>query len=741
MGEENVSINLPQIVVVGSQSAGKSSVLESIVGREFLPRGDGICTRRPLILQLYHNAAVSNQGSSFPGSLQTSVSSNSLTEWAEFLHKPGEKFTDFDLVRQEIVEETSRLSGNNAGISSVPIRLRLFSPNVLTLTLIDLPGITRNPIGDQPDDIEEQVRDLCEKFCNNSRTLILAVTAANTDIANSDGLSVARKCDPKGERTLGVITKLDLMDEGTDASSILNNQLIPLKLGYIGVVNRSQLEINSRTSVEHARKKEHDFFKSHPNYDEKRNGTVYLTKQLNKVLYKHIRLSLPSLRNEVNSRVLQVDNQLKNLGLSPLDVFQQTKHSRRIELEEIGDTRMSEAMLNMITEYAKKYSNAIEGKFDIEEEVFSESPRMKGNSGISGGAKILSLFHGTFHRELQAISPLHNISDEQLKRTILSTMGTKKALFVPENSFELLVSRQIGYFLTPSLQCAQRVFEELAALARKTHASHLQRFPSLQDKVIEVVVELLKKQLEPTKRMIEDIISIEKAYINTSHPDFVGGPAAIKNAYNNTNSRQDIPQPLHDEADVSHTTEEPVSLGIDADDIDIVAPPAPNQDKSILSFLFNKNDTGTSGLQHKRGTYDSLQELTNDNGSLRSIQEEVAEVSVPPLISSTSYEGQALNEMDCEIIKELMKSYLEVTRKNVEDLVPKTIMFYLVNFIKDNVQNALVREVYNNRNEYNVYLKEDPEIAEKRKRLKVMKKHLLKALDVLSQVDDLRLQS
>lgn len=197
-------IELPQLVVVGAQSSGKSSVLESIVGRDFLPRGSGICTRRPLILQLHnleHN--------------------ESRPDWAEFTHKPGEKYTDFLEVRHEIEEVTNRVAGINKGISNDPILLRIYSSQVVDLTLVDLPGITKVPVGDQPANIEDRVRDLILDYISNPNSIILAVSAGNTDLANSDALKLARVVDPKGERTLGVVTKLDLMDEGTDALEML----------------------------------------------------------------------------------------------------------------------------------------------------------------------------------------------------------------------------------------------------------------------------------------------------------------------------------------------------------------------------------------------------------------------------------------------------------------------------------------------------------------------------------------
>ena len=132
-------------------------------------------------------------------------------EWGEFLHLPGEKIYDFNKIRDEIVRDTEAKTGKNAGISPLPINLRIYSPNVLTLTLVDLPGLTKVPVGDQPRDIERQIRDMLHKYISKPACIILAVTGANTDLANSDGLKMAREVDPEGTRTIGVLTKVDLM--------------------------------------------------------------------------------------------------------------------------------------------------------------------------------------------------------------------------------------------------------------------------------------------------------------------------------------------------------------------------------------------------------------------------------------------------------------------------------------------------------------------------------------------------
>ena len=136
---------------------------------------------------------------------------NNENEWGEFLHLPNEKFYDFNKIRAEIVRDTEAKTGRNAGISPHPINLRIFSPNVLTLTLVDLPGLTKVPVGDQPKDIEKQIREMLFKYISKPACIILAVTPANTDLANSDGLKMAREVDPEGTRTIGVLTKVDLM--------------------------------------------------------------------------------------------------------------------------------------------------------------------------------------------------------------------------------------------------------------------------------------------------------------------------------------------------------------------------------------------------------------------------------------------------------------------------------------------------------------------------------------------------
>ena len=234
-------------------------------------------------------------------------------------------FENFDEIRNEIKSQTDRTTGLNKGITDQPINLRIFSPRLLDVTLVDLPGLTKVPIGDQPADIEQQTRDMILNYISKKNCLILAVTPANTDLANSDSLKLAREVDPHGVRTIGVITKLDLMDHGTDARNILENQVFPLDRGYVGVVNRSQKDIEEKKIVGEALKAERNFFVKHPSYNHmaEKCGTAYLQKVLNRELTEHICKSLPGLQEDLQKKIACFEREVdKYKGLHSNDPTQ-----------------------------------------------------------------------------------------------------------------------------------------------------------------------------------------------------------------------------------------------------------------------------------------------------------------------------------------------------------------------------------------------------------------------------------
>lgn len=161
---------MPRIAVLGGQSAGKSSVLESIVGLDFLPRGDGVCTRRPLEMRLTHLHDDAKPWFVFPEEI------------------PGKKFANLSEVRDNIIGLTDKVCGKSKGIIDKPIVLQIYSHTCPDLTLIDLPGITRIPIAGQDQNIEKVTKDMCHRYVGDPRTIILCVVPANADMTTSDGL-------------------------------------------------------------------------------------------------------------------------------------------------------------------------------------------------------------------------------------------------------------------------------------------------------------------------------------------------------------------------------------------------------------------------------------------------------------------------------------------------------------------------------------------------------------------------
>ncbi|KAA3488586.1 dynamin-related protein 3A [Gossypium australe] len=495
------TIELPQVAVVGSQSSGKSSVLESLVGRDFLPRGNDICTRRPLVLQL----------------LQTKRKlDGSEEEYGEFLHLPGKRFYDFSEIRREIQAETDREAGGNKGVSDRQIRLKIFSPNVLDITLVDLPGITKVPVGDQPSDIEARIRTMIMSYIKQPSCLILAVTPANSDLANSDALQLAGNADPDGTRTIGVITKLDIMDRGTDARNLLLGKVIPLRLGYIGVVNRSQEDILLNRSIKDALVAEEKFFRSRPVYNglADRCGVPQLAKKLNQILVQHIKAILPGLKSRISSALVSLAKEHASYG-------------------EITESRAGQGalLLNILSKYCEAFSSIVEGK---NEEMST--------SELSGGARIHYIFQSIFVKSLEEVDPCEDLTDDDIRTAIQNATGPRSALFVPEVPFEVLVRRQIARLLDPSLQCARFIYDELIKISHRCMVNELQRFPVLRKHMDQVIGNFLREGLEPSETMIGHIIEMEMDYINTSHPNFIGGSKAVELANQQfRNSRVALP--------------------------------------------------------------------------------------------------------------------------------------------------------------------------------------------------------
>uniref|UniRef100_A0A8B9PNG8 Dynamin-1-like protein n=1 Tax=Apteryx owenii TaxID=8824 RepID=A0A8B9PNG8_APTOW len=672
-------------------SSGKSSVLESLVGRDLLPRGTGVVTRRPLILQLVHVSPEDGR--------KTAGDENGKCD--PRLGVFCLVYTDFDEIRQEIENETERISGNNKGISPEPIHLKIFSSNVVNLTLVDLPGMTKVPVGDQPKDIELQIRELILQFISNPNSIILAVTAANTDMATSEALKIAREVDPDGRRTLAVITKLDLMDAGTDAMDVLMGRVIPVKLGIIGVVNRSQLDINNKKSVADSIRDEYGFLqKKYPSLAN-RNGTKYLARTLNRLLMHHIRDCLPELKTRINVLAAQYQSLLNSYG------------------EPVEDK--SATLLQLITKFATEYCNTIEGTAKYIE-----------TSELCGGARICYIFHETFGRTLESVDPLGGLNTIDILTAIRNATGPRPALFVPEVSFELLVKRQIKRLEEPSLRCVELVHEEMQRIIQ--HCSNystqeLLRFPKLHDAIVEVVTCLLRRRLPVTNEMVHNLVAIELAYINTKHPDFADACGLMNNNIEEQR-RNRLAREL---------------------------PSAVPRDKVILTLqclfvvLFVQAAPGVGDASQEPGTGNWRGMLKPSKAEEVSAEEKSKSAAALP---ASPQKGHAVNlldvpvpvarklsareQRDCEVIERLIKSYFLIVRKNIQDSVPKAVMHFLVNHVKDTLQSELVGQLYKSLL-LDDLLTESEDMAQRRKEAADMLKALQRASQIIAEIRETHL--
>ncbi|XP_005164298.1 dynamin-2 isoform X16 [Danio rerio] len=713
---QSCNLDLPQIAVVGGQSAGKSSVLENFVGRDFLPRGSGIVTRRPLILQLVNNKA----------------------EYAEFLHCKGRKFVDFDEVRQEIEAETDRITGSNKGISPIPINLRVYSPNVLNLTLIDLPGMTKVAVGDQPPDIEHQIRDMIMQFITRESCLILAVTPANMDLANSDALKVAKEVDPQGLRTIGVITKLDLMDEGTDARDILENKLLPLRRGYIGVVNRSQKDIDGRKDIRAALAAERKFFLSHPSYRHmaERMGTPHLQKALNQQLTNHIRDTLPGLRSKLQSQLLSLEKEVEEYkNFRPDD-----------------PTRKTKALLQMVQQFGVDFEKCIEGSGDQVD-----------TAELSGGARINRIFHERFPFELVKIVFDEKELRREISHAIKNVHGVRTGLFTPDLAFEAIVKKQIIKLKEPCLKCIDLVIQELINTFRQC-TNKLSSYPRLREETERIVTTYVREREGKTKDQVLLLIDTELSYINTNHEDFIGFANAQQR--NIVNKKRAIPN----QGEILVIRKGWLTLNISimkggskeywfvltAESLSWYKDEEEKEKKYMLpldNLKLRDVEKGFMSTKHifaifnteQRNVYKDLRQIElacdsqEDMDSWKAsflragVYPEKDQVESEEAAPADSFSMDPQLERQVETIRNLVDSYIGIVNKTIRDLMPKTIMHLMINSAKDFIHSELLAYLYSS-GDQNSLMEESADQAQRRDEMLRMYHAIKEALSIIGDI-------
>ena len=429
----------------------------------------------------------------------------------------GLKLEDMSQINDRINKITDDVAGVKKGIVNKAITMEVYSTSCPDLTLIDLPGITKVPLkgSDHGDDIEEVTKNMARSYCSDEMTIILCVIQANMDLSTSDALQMARKLDPNGERTLGVITKIDLMDRGTDAMKILSNDEIPLRYGYVAVKGRSQQDIKGGMSITDGLKAERQWFRQHPVYSKIDNpqenlGAEALTFKLTTILNKHIKKNLPSIVSAIREKMEQCDTRLNQLGM-PLPIATEAKMN---------------IIWSMINNYVTSYSNAIKGKYNKVATIAEEGEPISASMRRS----FYDLFTN-FYKEKKDLSSY--LDDKQIEQAFINYEGNAFPGFPSFGGFLSLIHPFVDKLYEPVSEIVDNIYYSLENASKKIISTIFNAYPTLEDIVVDLSGKILQKQRDTAKKMSQNILDSERGYIFTSDLDYVikfGGILPVSSA-------------------------------------------------------------------------------------------------------------------------------------------------------------------------------------------------------------------
>ncbi|XP_054830379.1 interferon-induced GTP-binding protein Mx1-like [Eublepharis macularius] len=460
---------LPAIAVIGDQSSGKSSVLEALSGVA-LPRGSGIVTRCPLALKLKKT----RYGHEWKGKI-------SYRNINEELNKPSE-------VEKEIRKAQIHMAGEGVGISQELITLEISSPEVPDLTLIDLPGIARVAVGNQPQDIGEQIKRLIKKFIAKDETINLVVVPSNVDIATTEALKMAQEVDPYGERTLGILTKPDLVDKGTEEAvvDIVRNLTIPLKKGYMIVKCRGQQDIQVNLNLASAIQKEKAFFEDHEYFrillDEKRATIPLLAEKLTSELVEHINKSLPTLEEQINTQLQKANQDLLKYGK--------------------GVPKTDSEKLSFLIDKIKLFNQDITHATQGEEKLSPDDSRLF--------TKIRKEFQKWEEKLEESETKIQKVIHHEVWRFEHQYRGRELPGFISYKTFETLVKQQIVELEVPAIEMLKTVTEMVRQNFTKVAKDNFADFQHLYRAAKDRIEAIKEKQSEEAECIVRTQFAMEQ---------------------------------------------------------------------------------------------------------------------------------------------------------------------------------------------------------------------------------------
>ena len=476
--------SLPKIAVFGGQSAGKSSVIESLVGKTFLPRGTGMKTQTPIFVRMHQAPAGSEEYVLFR------TDSN---------HQNEMTFTDLNQVRAEIEKRTERLTGKHSkNINREAIQLDFYSPDYVDLQFVDLPGFIKIPLPGQDTDIEQQILDLNLPFMRDPETIILVIHDATQDLANSEALkhALSEDIDPDGDRTIGVLTKLDSLTSVTNRQSvaeILKNKTRPMKLGYFGVVNRTQEELDDDREVsddnEKNTLKQPEFRRLKANI-----GIDVLRQMLVKVLAEKVKKLLPNLKQDSENELRSVEHELKQHGLNT---------NKDVDMDDLivklTQMAISKIKINLEGNDVRVDSEELNTGFTLNEML------KRGAVEASRATRQTESVEDFHHRLVQNIKKVHGIRDH---------------IFNSDHVLEIGVAILTENYRQPFKDLLQETSTELNKNIIEALYATLGNYPRFKDLVQGILLDEVEGNKSKAEEYLDVQVDIHKRFINSEHQEF-----------------------------------------------------------------------------------------------------------------------------------------------------------------------------------------------------------------------------
>uniref|UniRef100_A0A673JPP7 Interferon-induced GTP-binding protein Mx n=1 Tax=Sinocyclocheilus rhinocerous TaxID=307959 RepID=A0A673JPP7_9TELE len=377
------------------------------------------------------------------------------------------------------------LAGNGEGISHEMITLEIQSCDVPDLTLIDLPGIARVATANQPKDIDKQIKDLIEKFIQRQETISLVVVPANIDIATTEALQMASKVDSTGERTLGILTKPDLVDKCMEETVVrtVNNEVIPLKKGYMIVKCRGQNEINDKLDLARALEKERHFFDEHAHFrsflEEGKATIPFLAERLTNELFEHIMIEL---QKQLDMKLQKTSVDLRALGDGvPLDEHEKIKF--------------------LVTKI-RQFNDALERVKNAEEDVKKPNTR------------VFSKIRGEFQNWKSVLNAKAIKTEDILRVEVEEDMRTNRGMELPGflnyKTFESIIKEYIEELEEPALKLLKDVTDIVRSSVDHIVNTHFNALSHLVRAAKEQIDYFLDKQFQKAEKKIRSQFKMEK---------------------------------------------------------------------------------------------------------------------------------------------------------------------------------------------------------------------------------------